>query len=246
MSNCLPLSEEELYLRFYQRSLKRNTPREVDFLERLCPLLAKGTVVDIPCGAGRHALELARRNPMANIHGIDISDQYINIARQEESCNAEFHVADMRTAPLPENIVLALCLHTSFGYFNDVENRSFIERVFSALRAGGKLVVDVINPEKLRPGEALFMKQGNDTIIDNVKKMSKDESHFESRYTVTQRHYARAYTLQVYTSQAFTALFRSLGGECQFYGNYDGERYHANSERLIVVATAGSSHTGVL
>ena len=246
MSHPLPLSNEELYLHFYQRALEKNTSREVDFLELQRPLLVGETVVDIPCGYGRHALELARRNPLVNILGFDISERYITMAQQEEIPNATFDVADMRSAPLPQNIALALCLYTSFGYFCDEDNRSFLERLFTALKPGGKLVVDVINPAKLRPGESLFMKQGNDTIIDNINKMAKGEYRFERRYTITQRHYRRAYTLLVYPPQSFIALFKALGGHCKFYGNFDGEEYHTDSERLIVVVTAGGHHADVL
>ena len=37
------------------------TRDELDFLERELGLAGPGRLLDLPCGAGRHALELARR-----------------------------------------------------------------------------------------------------------------------------------------------------------------------------------------
>ncbi len=242
MTNNTQLTNEEMYLHFYQRTLAKNTQREVDFLERICPLHPGDHVLDIPCGYGRHALELARRHPDVAIQGFDISPLYIDMAKQDAGTNAAFNVADMRTAPLPQGVALVSCLYTSFGYFDDKENLAFLRRVFSALKPGGKLVIDVINTARIRPGEAVFMRRGDDYIADEVHLLAAGEYHFQRRFVIAQQHYQREYSLRTYTPDAFTELFHSLGGECRFYGDFNGESYQPNSERMIVVATAGCQH----
>ncbi|MEX3241999.1 cyclopropane-fatty-acyl-phospholipid synthase family protein [Serratia quinivorans] len=242
MTNNTQLTNEEMYLHFYQHTLAKNTQREVDFLEQICPLQPGDTLLDIPCGYGRHALELAQRRPDVAVKGFDISPRYIAMAKQTAGKNAEFSVADMRTAPLPQGVALASCLYTSFGYFDDKENFAFLRQVFSALKPGGKLVIDVINTARIRPGETIFMRRGDDYIADEVRIVAAGEYCFQRRFVINRQHYQREYTLRTYAPEAFTELFQSLGGKCRFYGDFNGESYRRHSKRMIVAVTAGSKH----
>lgn len=236
-SNSDALSVEEMYLHFYQHALEKNTSSEVDFIEQLCPVFPGDTIVDIPCGYGRHALELAQRHPEVTVRGFDISPHFIAMAKQDAGKNATFDVADMRTVHLPQGIALATCLYTSFGYFNDDENMAFLRRLFASLRPGGRMVIDVINPTRIRPGKSVFAQHGADSITDNVTRVSNGEYKFQRCYTIGEHSYQKNHTLMVYNSQIFEEFFQNMAGRCQFYGNFTGEDYSSHSERMIVVAT---------
>ena len=60
------------YLRY---SFTKGTMQEVDFLMRHLDLRPGQRVLDVGCGPGRHAHELARRGVV--VHGIDISQEFI-------------------------------------------------------------------------------------------------------------------------------------------------------------------------
>ena len=84
------------YLRY---AFTKGTTREVDRLFEVFNLTAGDRVLDVGCGPGRHALELARRG--VQVVGIDISERFVNIATN--AANAEhldnlvsFRVADAR------------------------------------------------------------------------------------------------------------------------------------------------------
>ncbi len=71
------------------------TRAEADFLERT--LGKKRRLLDVPCGNGRHSLELARRG--CRMTGVDLSPEFIAEARsaaKAERLRAEFVVGDMR------------------------------------------------------------------------------------------------------------------------------------------------------
>lgn len=73
-------------------------------------------ILDIACGTGRHALELARRGFEAI--GMDLQEGCLRIARAEGglACAA----ADMRRLPVADGAVdLVLNMWNSFGYFLD-------------------------------------------------------------------------------------------------------------------------------
>jgi len=66
------------YLRY---SFTRGTKQEIDFIVDALGLKPGNRVLDIGCGPGRHALELAHRG--IRVHGIDISDTFVTIAGEE-------------------------------------------------------------------------------------------------------------------------------------------------------------------
>ena len=57
------------YLALYDDTLGERTPIEVDRLEALLRLRPPLRILDLPCGQGRHAIELARR-------GYDVTDTF--------------------------------------------------------------------------------------------------------------------------------------------------------------------------
>ena len=90
-----------LALEFWRAVVPPESTRdEVDFLERQLGLAGPGRLLDLPCGEGRHALELARRGH--GVTGIDLSPDAVERARAEArrtGSGAEFRGRDMRAPP---------------------------------------------------------------------------------------------------------------------------------------------------
>lgn len=82
------------YLRY---SFTRGTEQEVAFLTEAMSLEPGMRVLDVGCGPGRHAHALAA----AGLHvlGVDISTDFVELARQGAPPGAEFTVADARRLP---------------------------------------------------------------------------------------------------------------------------------------------------
>ena len=79
------------YLRY---SFTKGTPQEVDYLVDALGLRPGQRVLDVGCGPGRHASELARRGML--VHGIDISARFIELARRDAPDGATFERLDAR------------------------------------------------------------------------------------------------------------------------------------------------------
>ena len=68
---------------FWNRVIPQQlTINEVDWLEKHLGLTSQAKVLDVPCGDGRHAIELAKRGH--RVTGIDLSDEF----RQRHVANA--------------------------------------------------------------------------------------------------------------------------------------------------------------
>ncbi|MCK4831249.1 MAG: class I SAM-dependent methyltransferase, partial [Anaerolineales bacterium] len=91
---------EELYESFEnydQEPYTQNTQAEVDFIERVIGRHRSRRILDVGCGTGRHALELARRGHQ--VVGIDLSEEMLakgRVAAAEENLDLAFIARDAR------------------------------------------------------------------------------------------------------------------------------------------------------
>ncbi|MDY7102527.1 MAG: class I SAM-dependent methyltransferase [Actinomycetota bacterium] len=81
----------EAYLRY---SFTYGTRQEVDFLVAELGLEPGDRVLDVGCGPGRHAHELARRG--LEVVGVDLSERFVEIARRDAPPGATFLHRDAR------------------------------------------------------------------------------------------------------------------------------------------------------
>ena len=94
------------YLRY---SFTKGTVKEVDELLRRVPLEPGARILDVGCGPGRHAHELGRRGFV--VHGVDISQTFIDVALADAPPGVTFERLDARamTFTAEFDLVLSVC-----------------------------------------------------------------------------------------------------------------------------------------
>jgi len=145
------------------RALSRDqrTDREVDGLLRISSEVAgsrKLTILDVPCGWGRHSLGLARRGH--TVLGIDLCEEYVARARvaaghAELGKRIEFRVDDMRTLASIQDrrFDLVVNVWTSFGFFGADEDGLILARWGQILKDGGQVLIHMdLNPDRVVHG----------------------------------------------------------------------------------------------
>ena len=125
-----------------------STNAQVDFILRLLGLRGNEKVLDLACGYGRHALELARRG--FDVTGVDITEAYVEDARQtaaRENLRATFLCDDIRNISYESEFDVVLNIADgAIGYLeNDEENGKIFDRIAHALRPNGKHFMDLCN-----------------------------------------------------------------------------------------------------
>ena len=129
------------YLRY---SFTYGTVSEVDAIVAALELTPGQRILDVGCGPGRHALELAGRG--FQVVGIDISSTFIQLARDGAPAGVSFVVGDARRMEFDAEFdaVISLC-QGAFGLAGGPgadhgvidPDGAILERIVAAVRPGG-------------------------------------------------------------------------------------------------------------
>jgi len=233
--------EKALPVLFHKDRLE-STPAEVDKIIDLAGLKPGMKVLDLGCGVGRHALELARRG--YQVTGVDITEIYLERAKKEaarENLEIEFIREDMRQFRRPGAFDAVLNLYTSFGYFeNPQDDRSVAGNIFDSLAPGGILVMEMMSKEFLaRNFRERSWRRIDDLIILEESQLRDSWSYVDSRWIMfkdSQREEIDL-SLRLYSASEMRQLLFDRGFErVSIYGNLMGDPYDQKAARLITVA----------
>jgi len=203
----------------------------------------RARVLDLCCGQGRHSVELARRG--FRVSGLDLSEHLLGLAQrraEEAGVQVEFVRGDMRDLPWENEFEAVINLFTSFGYLeSEEEDQRVLAAVARALRPEGRVMIDLMNREKLLTGfrpKDWYEHEGH-LVLDN-----HEWDVLRSRLTVTRTiirpdaaRRESGFVLRIYAHSEMMAMLARAGLRWErSYGGYDGSDYSAHSGRMIVVA----------
>jgi len=227
---------------YHQLYANRSEKEAIGFVDALLQELvpvANSTILDLGCGAGRHAKYLATKG--FDVTGLDLAASSIRAANEYRKANLRFARHDMRD-PFGKNCFdYVFNFFTSFGYFtNDAENHKVIRNIYQALKPGGLLVMDYLNvawcEERLIAEEAKEI----DGIIYHISRWT--DEHFFYKKIMIENMPARQseFVEQVakFDLDDFNDMFERNGLQVQrVYGDYRLSGYHREqSPRMIMMA----------
>lgn len=133
----------------FDAALRRYTPR---FLEAAA-LSPTDRVLDVGCGAGGTAVELARLVPRGSVLGVDLSAEMLAVARRRAAVaglgNVTFLQADAQVHPFEAAAFDVVAGRTSAMFFGD--RLAAFTNLAGALRPGGRLVLLTWQPFAANP-----------------------------------------------------------------------------------------------
>lgn len=167
------------YLRY---SFTKGTEQEVGFLVDALGLEPGMRVLDVGCGPGRHAHALGRRG--IEVHGIDISERFVGLAREGAPDGVTFERLDARALPFNEEFDAAISLcQGAFGladWGEEVEkldpDLDVLQGIARSLKPGGKAGVTAFSAYfQVRHVEAMGSEFHANRGVNHEKTTIKDE-----------------------------------------------------------------------
>lgn len=234
------------YLSLYDVYLAERTPVEVDQLQALLALATPARVLDLACGQGRHAIELARRG--YEVTGVDLSEYLLDVARaraRAAGVTVRLLHRDMRDPLGGERFDLILSLFTSFGYFEDeAEDHRVLTGVVRMLERGGRFVLEVLNGQREREHfEARQWFSVGKTAVMEERRLERSARRLVVTRTISTPNgrETNAHSLRIYDGAEIEAFLLDAGfGDIRLYGDWSGERLTPESARVLAVATMGT------
>lgn len=143
---------------YLRNAFTKGTVQEIDFLWDALGLAAGQRVLDVGCGPGRHALELARRG--VAVVGVDASPEFIELGREAakaEGLPARFEVLDVRDLAYEGEFDAAICLcQGGFGLLGGRDEVDVFQRIVTSVQLGGGIAVSAFHA----PFAVRFLEEG--------------------------------------------------------------------------------------
>jgi len=228
----------EEYHVLYPHRDEEEARRAVALVQRAAPWAEGDWVLDLACGAGRHAAELERLG--ARVVGFDLSPSMLRRARA--GVRGPLVRGDMRALPFrPGSFALAVNLFTSFGYFrDDKEHRLVVRQVVESLQAGGRFVLDYLNADSVRRTLRRDTEEidGAPTEVRVRRRFSEEGKYVVKEIELGAENRSFQERVRLFSPAELTTLLEEEGLRVEaVFGDYDGGPLDGRATRTILVAT---------
>ncbi|MDI3280725.1 MAG: class I SAM-dependent methyltransferase [Bacillota bacterium] len=226
------------------------SPQALAFLREVLTGHRVRKVLDVACGTGRYAVELATWG--LKVSALDFAwemAQQVEEKARAAAVQVEVRVGDMRQVPryFPGPFHAVLCLGNSLAHLTEKgEIETFFERVHFILRPGGLFILQVVNFDRI-------LSQGIRTLPTIEREGLIFERYYDPGYlpgTIYFRTRLRVdrppeppldYTartlLRPVRAAELTAWLAEKGfGELELYGDFDRRPHDEEAPAIVVVA----------
>jgi len=203
-------------------------------------------VLDLGCGEGRHAIEMAKCG--CRVTAVDLSEPLLDIARvnaAQQQVDIQFEQQDMRSLPWENAFDAAYCVWGSFGVFDEQGNHDLLKSVHHALKSGGRLIIENHILETL----LLNFQTANTWHSIGESLLHLEERHFdhttsrlESTWIFVDQSTGQieqeALSMRIYTYVELCRLLESTGfNDFAGYDTINGKPFSFGAERLTLLST---------
>lgn len=212
-------------------------------------------VLDITCGPGLYATELARRGCW--VTGIDFSPASIDYARslaQETGVTERvtFHEADVRTADFGTGEYdAALFLYGQLAVFPKTEAQALLHKARQALKPGGRLIIELLDQDRVDKKNSTWWYTDDQGLWGDAPYLHLGERFWDAEAELSME---RFYILHLNSGKLDEILlcdqtyaiptFCAMLNQAQFdpvatYPAWDGLSFYDAQEWVVYIAQAG-------
>jgi SAM-dependent methyltransferase len=227
------------YHTLYAHRSDAEAARFIDTLVDHGHLTPGAAVLDLGCGAGRHARYLASKG--FDVTGLDLSAESLRTARLSEGPALRFVQQDMRAPFGVRAFDHVVNLFTSFGYFEEIgDHLTVVQNIAGALRPGGSVVIDYLNTRVAERRLVPYEESTRDGVTYRITRWT-DAGHIFKRIAIDDGRGAPVEFVERVAKlglEDFRFMFALSGlSMAETYGDYTLAPFDVEtSPRLIVLA----------
>jgi 2-polyprenyl-3-methyl-5-hydroxy-6-metoxy-1,4-benzoquinol methylase len=178
----------------------QGTVGEVDFIEKELEFDKQKSILDIGCGTGRHAIELARRG--YKVCGVDLSKSQLQRAKEkakDANVQIEFIQTDARELEFENQFDMAIMICEGGFPLMETDEMNFkiLQNAAKALKENGKFIFTTLNAlfplyhsdEQSPSADSQNSSFDLGTLRRTFKFKITDDSGFEKEITGNERYY---------------------------------------------------------
>ncbi len=229
------------YLTVYRHRNEAEAKQLVDLILKNVQIPAGSDVLDMACGAGRHAILFAKKG--FDVTAVDLSQALLSIAKERAerfNLNIQFVNSDLRKFSINKKFALVNNLFTSFGYFEeDEENFKILKIAFEHLKNGGYFVIDYLNryevEKNLVPRSITELPDGS-----ILQERRINSNRVEKKITINNNGSEKSFTesVRMYSEDELKNAVKKTGFNIEkVFGDFEGNNFNLQtSPRIIIIA----------
>lgn len=193
-------------------------------------------VLDLACGAGRHAQALEAAG--ARVTGVDLS--MVQLRSAQGRGIVRLARADMRYIPIrTASMDTVVNLFTSFGYFDrDEEHARVLAEVARVLKPGGAFAMDFLNAPHVRR----TLVPRDERVVGGRRVVQERSISDTGRFVVKHIHLEGerepfVERVRLLAREDIEAMAQASGLRTEsVFGDYDGSAHSPSSTRFLLLA----------
>lgn len=225
-----------LYFNHDNYLTNQKTQTEISFLCKHLKINKYSSMLDLACGHGRHTNGMSKY--LNNIIGIDINNDFLKIAQENQPANVKYIHQDIRDISYTDKFDTVILLNTVFGLFSDQDNYQLLIKINKSLKKSGTFCFDVINRDTL-----LIDFQNNDIVEKENKNFMLDQLSFDQY--AGRAHVKRTYikdtnmthtkfSIRVYNYTEIETLLKQTGFKIiETFSGWDSSKIKTLSKKMV-------------
>ncbi len=226
----------------FSERIRQMASVQTDHILKLLDLEPGAKILDLCCGPGRHALELAQRGYV--VTGVDRNEMYLQQAKDqavEKGMKVELVKEDMRHFVRPEAFDGAMNIFTSFGYFDNAEDEiAVLKNLHSSLKPNGRLVMEMVGKEIVaRIYQPRDWGEKDGAFIITEHEPIDNWTYMKNRRILIEggKREEFEFTIRLYSAYELISILKTAGfKEINIYGDLEGAPYDHEAKRLVALA----------
>ncbi len=228
---------------------------QIEWLWQKLNLKEGSQILDVTCGPGLYAVEMARRGCL--VTGVDFSPAAMAHARalaanEGVAAQCTFIQQDVRQMRYPEaSFEAALFLYGQLAVFTKAEAETLLERIAQALKPGGKLCVELLNQARVDKKDSTWWFTDHTGLWGDVPFLHLGERFWDAETEISIERFQIIHLEtgeltevhlcdQTYAVETMVALMKAAGFETvEVHMDWAGLPLYDAEEWVVYVAYKG-------